>query len=71
MDLTEITMVLGARADIDEAAYQLLLATHSINAVMGSVTQYHCEKCGMEFSSLSELNYHQISKHSNVPDSSR
>lgn len=45
-----------------------LLATLTINAVMGSVTQYHCEKCNMEFPSLAELNYHQISKHSNIPD---
>jgi hypothetical protein len=45
-----------------------LLATYTINAVMGSVTQYHCEKCNIEFPSLAELNYHQISKHSNVPD---
>jgi DNA-directed RNA polymerase subunit RPC12/RpoP len=32
---------------------------------MGSVTQYRCDKCGMEFPSLVELDDHKISKHTN------
>lgn len=30
---------------------------------MGSVAQYHCDKCGMEFSSLGELENHNRTNH--------
>jgi hypothetical protein len=36
--------------------------------LMGAVTRHHCYKFGMDFPSLSDLDYHKISKHSNVPD---
>ena len=55
------------RADIQEEANRFI-SNFDIKSVMDSVTQYHCEKCSMEFPSLAELNNHQISKHSNVPD---
>jgi len=32
---------------------------------MDSVTQYRCDKCGMELPSLAELDNHKISKHTN------
>jgi hypothetical protein len=40
-----------------------LLAPHFISKVMSSVSQYHCDKCGKEFPSLAELDYHKIGKH--------
>jgi hypothetical protein len=40
-----------------------LLAPHFISRVMSSVSQFHCDKCGEEFPSLAELDYHKISKH--------
>ena len=30
---------------------------------MASMSQYQCDKCGKEFPSLAELDYHKISKH--------
>ena len=30
---------------------------------MATMSQYQCDKCGKEFPSLAELDYHKISKH--------
>jgi DNA-directed RNA polymerase subunit RPC12/RpoP len=31
--------------------------------MMGSVARYHCEKCGMEFENITQLDEHTRSKH--------
>jgi len=51
---------------LEEREYKVLIGTPIIKMQMGSVTRYHCDKCGMEFDSLAELNTHQITKHTTV-----
>jgi len=41
----------------------LLGLSYTLKYIMASVSQYHCDKCGKEFPSLAELDYHKISKH--------
>ncbi len=59
---TEMWFNIG-RSTWGEREYKVLIGTPIIKMQMGSVTRYHCDKCGMEFDSLAELNNHQITKH--------
>ena len=33
---------------------------------MGSVTRYRCEKCGLEFDNITELNDHDCTAHPGI-----